>query len=386
MKTINDLTQQDEDRYQLRTYAKLPISIIRGKGCYVYDEQGEKYLDLYSGHAVTSTGHCHPRVVKAIRQQAAQLIFYSNVAYNNTRARSVKKLLEIAGDPYHQVFLTNSGSESNENAIKLARAFTGRTEILSLEGSFHGRTYGSLSSTGISKYRNYLNTPVPQHRILPMSKLAQEISEKTAAVLIEPIQSMGGMVEITPETLHQIYESCKRSEALLIYDEVQSGVARTGTFLYAGREEIYPDLVSLAKGIASGFPCGALLVTEKLAKRVHTGDLGATFGGGPLACAAMEATLDVISQENLAQNALKLGSYLRKNLMSFEKVETVLGRGLLLGIKLRDGKQAKDLHRALFLKHILSGTSMDPQVLRLMPPLILTTKEADIFLEVVGEF
>ena len=281
METLIKPTREDEDRYQLRTNSKFPISIERGRGCYVYDEENNKYLDFYAGHAVTSTGHCHPRVVKAIQEQAERLIFYSNATYNMTRASAVKRLLEMAGPPYYQAFLVNSGSEANENAIKLARASTGRPEIISLSGSFHGRTYGSLSSTGISKYRGYLKAPVPGHLILSPAEAAEAVSENTAAVLIEPIQSMAGVQEIPKETLQEIHLACKLNNTLLIFDEIQTGIARTGSFLYAGRGDVYPDLVSLAKGIASGFPCGALLITEDLATTVRTGDLGSTFGGGP---------------------------------------------------------------------------------------------------------
>ncbi|MDA2930134.1 aminotransferase class III-fold pyridoxal phosphate-dependent enzyme [Acidobacteria bacterium AH-259-O06] len=383
MNTITKSIQSDEDRYQLPTYAKFPISIERGQGCYVYDQEGEKYLDFYAGHAVASTGHCHPRVVEAIQEQASRLIFYSNVAYNGVRARAVRKLVEMAGQPYYQAFLVNSGSEANENAIKLARAISERREMISTVGSFHGRSYGALSSTGIPKYANYLNTPVPRHRILPMGEVAAAVSTETAAVLIEPIQSMAGVREILPSHLSQIHQACKKHGALLIFDEVQTGVARTGSFLYAGRENVYPDMVTLAKGIASGFPAGALLVTGALAKGVEKGDLGTTFGGGPLACAAMEATLEVIEAENVAENAARVGAYLKEALCSFQDIEQVQGRGLLLGLKLAGEMKAKDLQKALLDRRILTGTSVDPQVLRLMPPLTLTQHEADVFVEAV---
>ncbi len=382
MTTVDDLKSY-EDRYQLQTYAKFPLFIEKGEGCYVYDQEGTQYLDLYGAHAVASTGHCHPHVVQAIQEQAAQLIFYSNVSYNRARARAVKKLLEMAGEPYYQAFLVTSGSEANENAIKLARATTGRREVISLSGSFHGRTYGSLSSTGIPKYLDYLNTPVPMHRILPAAGVAAAVSEKTAAVLIEPIQSMGGMQEIPLDCLSQIQEVCQDHGALLIFDEVQTGVARTGSFLFSGHLKIHPDMVTLAKGIASGFPAGALLVTEKLARTVRSGDLGSTFGGGPLGCAAMEATLEVIEREELAKHASLMGVYLKEALAGIDHVEEVRGRGLLLGLKLGEKMTAKELQGALLEKHILAGTSMDAQVLRLMPPLVLKRSEADLFVEAV---
>ena len=382
MKTVEDYKEL-EDRYQLPTYAKFPMFIEKGEGCYVYDQEGNRYLDFYGAHAVASTGHCHPHVVQAIQEQAARLIFYSNVSYNSARARAVRKLLEMAGPPYYQAFLVNSGSEANENAIKLARASTGRREIISCSGSFHGRTYGSLSSTGIPKYANYLNTPVPMHRILPAQGVPAAVSEKTAAVLIEPIQSMGGMQEIPLDCLSQIQKACHNQGALLIFDEVQTGLARTGSFLFSGHGNIHPEMVTLAKGIASGFPAGALLVTEELARTVKSGDLGSTFGGGPLSCAAMQATLEVIEREQLAKNARLMGDYLKEALTSLDSVEEVRGRGLLLGLKLSAERKAKELQAALLEKHILAGTSMDTQVLRLMPPLILTRSEADHFVEAV---
>ncbi len=383
MTTRIDQIRTDEDRYQARTYSKIPISIESGEGCYVYDSDGNKYLDLYGGHAVVSTGHCHPCLVEAIQKQVAELIFYSNVTYNSVRSRAVRKLVEIAGSPYHQAFLVNSGSEANDNALKLARAVTGRAEIISLTGSFHGRTYGSLSSTGISKYSAYLNTPVPMHRILPVHEVAAAISQKTAGVLLEPIQSLGGVREITLEILTEIDGACRKQGALLIFDEVQTGVGRTGSFLYAGRGGVYPPLVTLAKGIASGFPASAVLMTKAVADHVHSGDLGATFGGGPLACAAIEATLDVISSENLCRNSFNMGRYLRKRLTDLE-IGDILGQGLLVGIKMKDTEgapKAKDMQQILLRKGILTGTSDDPYVLRLMPPLTITRKEIDLFLE-----
>ena len=376
-----DSIRRDENRYQLQTYGKFPISIEKGRGCYVYDQDGQQYLDFYSGHAVASTGHCHPHVVAAVREQAARLIFYSNVTYNGMRAQAVKHLLQTAGAPYHQTFLANSGSEANENAIKLARAFTGRQEIISLSQSFHGRTYGSLSSTGIPQYSEYLNTPVPKHSILSVDDVADHVSQQTAAVLLEPIQSMAGVIEISSEHLKQIHQACQAHQALLIFDEVQTGAARTGRFLYAGQHDVFPDMVTLAKGIASGFPAAALLVTESLATSVKKGDLGTTFGGGPLACAALKATLEVIENEKLTQNVIQMETYLKQALSKLSIVEEIRGQGLLLGLKLEDSLTAKDLQQALFSQHILTGSSNDTQVLRLLPPLTLNSDEADCFLE-----
>jgi acetylornithine/succinyldiaminopimelate/putrescine aminotransferase len=385
MEELANTVKETEDRYQLKTYAKLPLVLDRGRGCYVYDQDGNEYLDLYGGHAVVSTGHCHPRVVEALRTQAEEILFYSNVVYSSVRARAVKKLMEFAGPPYWQAFLANSGSEANENAIKVARALTGRTDVLSLSNSFHGRTYGSLSSTGVSHYAEYLNTPVPGHRILDLQEVADAVDSDTAAVLLEPIQSMGGVEEVPEQTLHQIHDACRSHGAFLIFDEVQTGVGRTGSFLYAGTAGIYPEMVTLAKGIASGVPASALLVTREVAEKVRSGDLGATFGGAPVSCAAMEATLQVLEEEDLIRNAARIGSYLRQELETLPWVAEVRGRGLLLGIKIQGGT-AKDLGRFLRASRILTGTSSDPSVLRLLPPLVLGRKEADAFLEVIRNY
>ncbi len=374
-------TRADEDRYQLKTYAKWPISLERGEGCYVFDSDGRRYLDLYGGHAVVATGHCHPKIVRAIQEQAAQFIFYSNVVYNSVRSRAVRKLVEAAGRPYYQAFLANSGSEANENAIKLARALTGRTEVISLEGSFHGRTYGSLSATGIAKYSAYLNTPVPDHRIVAAQAAAGAISDKTAALLVEPIQSLGGINVIPGELLAEMSHACSNHGALLIFDEVQVGIGRTGTFLYSGINNVYPDMVTLAKGIASGFPASALLLTEPVARVVKSGDLGTTFGGGPLACACMEATLDFIREENVLENVRRVSSHVRTELSRLPMVEEVRGAGLLLGVRFAGPwASAKSVQLALQAKGVLTGTSDDPSILRLMPPLIITEAEIDSFI------
>jgi acetylornithine/N-succinyldiaminopimelate aminotransferase len=379
---LSEQIRSTEDRYQLKTYAKMGLSIERGEGCYVFDEAGRRYLDFYGGHAVVATGHCHPRVVRALQEQAEKLIFYSNVAYNGVRAEATRRLIEMAGPPYYQVFLANTGGEANENAIKLARALTRRPEIVSLEGSFHGRTYGALSSTGIAKYAGYLNTPVPHHRVVPAEEAAAAVSDRTAAVLIEPIQSLAGVREVPLEVLGGIRDACRKQGTLLIYDEVQTGVGRTGTFLFAGQGGVFPDMVTLAKGIASGFPMGALLVTEAVARDVKVGDLGTTFGGGPLACACMKATLEVIESEQVVANAGQMGGYLAKRLAAADFVKEVRGKGLLLGLQI-GGRfdKAKPVQEALLERGVLTGGADDPSVLRLMPPLVLCRREIDFFME-----
>lgn len=367
-----------EDRYQVNTYAKLPLVVDRGEGCYVFDPQGQRYLDLYAGHAVTSTGHCHPKVVEAVRRQLGELIFYSNATYNTVRARALEKLIQLSV-PFHQAFLVNSGAEANENAIKLARALTGRTEVLSCRNAFHGRTYGSLSATGIGHYRDFLNTPVPGHVLLPAEEIASRISNSTAAVLVEPIQSMGGVVKIPRDVLLEIERSCRSHGALLIFDEIQTGVGRTGgSFLYSQKLGLHPDLTSLAKGIASGYPAAALLIARDLASQVKKGDLGSTFGGSPAACAAILATLTVIEEERLLENVTDVSAYLLQQLKAVADLDEVRGEGFLIGLSLQN-RTAKDVQKGLFEKGILTGTSYDPKILRLMPALTLSRAEVDQF-------
>ncbi len=367
-----------ETRYQLNVYAKLPLVVDRGEGCFVFDHEGRRFLDLYAGHAVTSTGHCHPRVVEAVSRQLRELIFYSNATYSTVRAEASEKLIECS-QPFHQAFLVNSGAEANENAIKLARRLTGRTEVISCRGSFHGRTYGSLSATGIEHYREFLNTPVPGHVVLPAAEIADRVSDSTAAVLVEPIQSMGGVVVIPQPVLQEIQQACRSKGALLIFDEIQTGVGRTGgTFLYSQKLGIDPDLTSLAKGIASGYPAAALLVSRDLAGRVKKGDLGSTFGGNPAACAAILATLTVIQEEQLLENVTEVSSYLREQLAGISSLKEVRGEGFLIGISVQD-HTAKQIQKRLFEQGILAGTSYDPEVLRLMPALILSRSEVDEF-------
>jgi acetylornithine aminotransferase/acetylornithine/N-succinyldiaminopimelate aminotransferase len=257
---------------------------------------------------------------------------------------------------------------------------TGRREIISTEGAFHGRTYGSLSATGIDQYREYLNTPVPCHKVLAAESVVDSVSEETAGVIMEPIQSMGGVIEIDAGLLQQIERACRSKGALLIFDEVQTGVGRTGSFLYSRQVDVLPDITTLAKGVGSGYSTGAVLTSEAVARKVSHGDLGSTFGGSPLSCAAIQATLDVIESENLVEKAASVGDYLKEKLLRFERVEEVRGKGLLLGLKFRS-EPAKEVQQALLDRRVLTGGSSDPQVLRLMPALILGRNEADLFLE-----
>jgi len=370
-----------EEQYQVATYKKFPFVVERGEDVWVYTTTGERYLDLYGGHAVVSTGHSHPRVVRAIHDQASRLIFYSNLVYNDARARAARKLVEIAPEPLAKAFFVNSGTEANENAMKIARMLTGRKKIISFEGSFHGRTPGSLSATGLSKYRENVSPLLEGHVYAEFGSIDSVnglLDKETAAVILEPIQSMGGVRMAEPDFYQALRARCDDANAMLIYDEVQTGMGRTGEFFFAGRFCVVPDLVSLAKGIASGVPMGAVLMTDAIAGEVKIGDLGTTFGAGPLACAALEATVDVISEEGLLENVRENSEYLFAELRKMPSVEEVRGLGYLIGIKFGS---AKFVQRALLDRKIITGLSDDPSVLRLLPPLTLRRPEIDLFLE-----
>jgi acetylornithine/N-succinyldiaminopimelate aminotransferase len=372
-----------EEQYQVATYKKFPFVIERGEDVWVYTSEGERYLDLYGGHAVVSTGHSHPRIVKAITDQASRLIFYSNLVYNDARAQAAKKLVEIAPADLSKAFFVNSGTEANENAMKIARMLTGRRKIISFEGGFHGRTPGSVSATGLAKYRENVSPLLEGHVFAEFGSIDSVnslLDEETAAVILEPIQSMGGVRMAEPEFYRRLRERCDEANAMLIYDEVQTGMGRTGEFFFAGQFGVVPDMVALAKGIASGVPMGAVLMTDAIAGEVKTGDLGTTFGGGPLACAALEATVDVIRDEGLLENVRENSEYLFRELRKMLLVEEVRGLGYLVGIKFAGGS-AKPVQQWLLDRKIITGLSDDPSVLRLLPPLTLKRTEIDLFLD-----
>src|SRR5262249_32791374 len=313
-----------EEMYQVASYKKFPLALERGEDVWVYTTDGARYLDLYGGHAVVATGHSHPRIIQALTEQAGKLCFYSNLVYNDTRATAPRKLVEIAPEPLSKVFFVNSGTEANENAMSIARRLTGRTRIISFEGGFHGRTPGSISACGLPKYRKDISPLLEGHDQAPfadLETLTRMIGADTAAVILEPIQSMGGVRMGATEFYRGLREMCDQVGAMLIYDEIQTGMGRTGEFFFAGRYGVVPDLVSLAKGIASGVPMGAVLMTNEVAAEIKHGDLGTTFGGGMLASAALEATVDVIREEGLLKNVRAGFDYLKSELPKIPAVQ-----------------------------------------------------------------
>jgi acetylornithine aminotransferase/acetylornithine/N-succinyldiaminopimelate aminotransferase len=374
-----------EERFQLATYKKMPLVAERGEGVWVYSSDGEKYLDLYGGHAVAGTGHSHPHVVAAIREQAEKLLFYSNLVYSTTRARAAAKLVSIAPQALGKAFFCNSGTEANENAMRMARMATGREKIITFSGGFHGRTADAISATFLGKYREIGKPNVPGHLSAEFGEIesVRAVADDTvAAVMLEPIQSMAGVRTAAPEFFRALRELCDERGMILIYDEVQTGVGRTGEWFFAGSEAgagVLPDIITLAKALGSGIPVGGCLVNEEVASHIKENDLGTTFGGGMVAMAAVTATLEAIENDRMIENVRKVETYLRRRLSEVPSVITVRGRGFLLGLEFNE--KAAPIHQGLLARKIITGTSSEPNVLRLLPPLCLQTTEVDLFVK-----
>ena len=377
----------NEDQFQLATYKKMPIAAERGEGVWIYTSAGDTYLDLYGGHAVAGTGHCHPHVVNAIREQAGELLFYSNLVYSSARARAAEKLVSIAPDALTKTFFCNSGTEANENAMRMARMATGREEIITFSGGFHGRTADAISATFLGKYRELGKPNVPGHVEAEFGNIesVRALADDTvAAIMLEPIQSMAGVRMAQPDFYRSLRALCDERGIVLIYDEVQTGVGRTGQWFIAGSDAgggVVPDVVTLAKSLGSGVPVGACLVTNAISSHIKENDLGTTFGGGMLAMAAVSATLEAIEQDRMMENVRRVEAYLRRRLQEFKQVEAVHGLGFLLGIEFKENASA--IHKTLLDRKIITGTSSNPKVLRLLPPLCLTEEHVDTFLSAI---
>jgi acetylornithine/N-succinyldiaminopimelate aminotransferase len=374
-----------EEQFQLATYKKMPVVAERGEGVWIYASSGDRYLDLYGGHAVAATGHCHPHVVAAIREQSEKLLFYSNLVYSEARARAAEKLVSIAPASLAKAFFCNSGTEANENAMRMARMATGRENIITFSGGFHGRTADAISATFLGKYREIGKPNVPGHlqaEFGDIDSVRALADESVAAIMIEPIQSMAGVRMAAPSFYRAVRELCDERGIVLIYDEVQTGVGRTGEWFFAGSKAgdgVVPDIITLAKALGSGIPVGACLVSEEIASHIKENDLGTTFGGGMIAMAAVTATLEAIENDGMLANVREVEEYLRERLKEAEQVVNVHGRGFLLGLEFAD--KAKPIHEALLENKIITGTSSDAKVLRLLPPLCLRNEEVDLFVD-----
>jgi acetylornithine/N-succinyldiaminopimelate aminotransferase len=387
-KTMNFNEIKDlEESTQVATYAKMNFAIERGKGSWIWTSDGEKYLDLYGGHAVCGTGHSHPHVVESIKQQADKVLFYSNLVYSEIRAKVSEKLISVAPSSITKAFFCNSGTEANENAMRMARFTTKREKIITFTGGFHGRTADSISATFLGKYREIGKPNVPHHFCAEFGNLEsiRELADKeTAAIMLEPIQSMFGCREATPDFFVGLREICNEHGIILIFDEVQTGIGRTGNWFFSGSDlagNVEADIITLAKSLGSGMPVGACLVNEKVAKNIKTNDLGTTFGGGMLAMSAVLATLEAIETDDMIANAKRIENYLRERLQAIEEVVAIHGKGCLIGIEF--ATEAKEYHAKLLENKIITGTSSVVNIIRLLPPLCVTHEEIDLLVEVL---
>jgi acetylornithine/succinyldiaminopimelate/putrescine aminotransferase len=370
----------------LPVYAEFPVRPVRGRGSWLIDEDGLEWLDAYGGHAVAATGHCHPEVVRAIAEQAGELLFYSTAVRHPLRIALAERLAERCPAGLERVFFCNSGAEANENALHLARKYTGRRTIVSVTGGWHGRTAATLAVTDGARYEEGARrSGIPLSLKVPaddVAAMAAAVDQSVAAVIVEPVQGLAGARDLAPEFLRAAREACDAAGAVLIFDEVQCGVGRCGGFSAAEPVGVTPDVITFAKGLASGLPIGAVIATPAVTAGLGVGDLGSTFGGGPVPCAAALATLDVIDREGLIENAIRIGSRLTAGARSLG-VRRVSGRGLLLGLHL--DRPAAEVQRALFARRIITGTASDPAVLRLLPPLTFSAPEADLLLAGLAE-
>jgi acetylornithine/succinyldiaminopimelate/putrescine aminotransferase len=373
-----------EDQYEAATYARYPVVFSHGDGIYLYDIDGKKYTDLYGGHCVSILGHTPQAVINAIHEQAKQLMFYSNVVYHPTRAKAAKRLVEMAPDGFDQVFFCNSGTEANENAIKLAWKLTGKTRIVSTEGGWHGRTLASLSVTYSEKLRLPYQFAMSDVSFIPFGDAAAlrtflQSNDDVAGFILEPIQSINGCNMADEHYYRNIRSICDEFGVILIFDEIQTGVGRTGTFSFCEHVGMRPDLITLAKSLAAGFPIGAVLMPERIGATLSNGDLGSTFAGGMLASAACEATLKEIADHNYMSHAPNVFETLKQALK--DAPVSVKGMGCLIGIELPG--EARPVVRELFNRGWITGTSDVPNVMRIMPPIITPTQTIAAFANVL---
>ncbi len=365
-------------------YSLFDVVPVRAKGCQVWDDKGTEYLDLYGGHAVISIGHSHPRYIKAITDQLNNIAFYSNSVINPLQSTLAQKIGELSGLADYSLFVCNSGAEANENCLKLASFHTGRSKVVAFRHSFHGRTSGAVAVTDNPKINSPFNL---QHQVLwaelnNIASVAQYVEkDDIAAVIIEGIQGCGGINIPDNKFLHDLQTLCHAHGTVLILDEIQSGYGRTGTFFAHQAAGIKPDVISMAKGIANGFPVGAVLISPEF--KAVKGMLGTTFGGNYLGMAAAIAVADIYRDEHLEQNSATIGKYLLDNMPKSSRIKDVRGRGLMIGIEFNE-PVSPIRQKLLYERHIFTGVARQNMV-RILPPLCLSKEQADHFLNAFAE-
>lgn len=359
-------------------FAQFPLQVVSAQGVWLHTATGRRVLDLYGGHAVAALGYRHAGWTRALSEQAQMLNFQSNAVPLDVRMRAAARLVKFSQLDFSSVFFVNSGAEANENALKMAFTMTGRGEVVALEHSFHGRTAAAGALTW-GAAGNWYGFPRPPFEVRFIARrdleALEDISEHTAAVIVEPVQGVGGAFDLGAEYLAALRQRCNDTGAVLIFDEVQCGMGRTGAPFAANLYGVQPDMITTAKALGNGFPCAALLMTPRVASAVKLDALGTTFGGGPMACAVIEAVIEAIESEQLLDNVRRVGAYIRARCL-VGPVRGYQGAGFLAGLIC--SRPARQVQRALLERDILTGTSGDAQVLRLLPPFILQEAEVEL--------
>ncbi len=370
-----------EDMYTANVYGKREVVVAKGKGALVWDVNGVEYIDCLGGHGVCVLGHSHPKIIEALTNQVNKIITVPGVLYSEVRAEAAEKLVKIAPKGLTKVFFSNSGAESTETAIKLARKYTGKKEIITMIKGFHGRTLGSLSATWKAEYRIPFEPLLPGFKFVEYGdagKVEEAVTDDTAAVIVEPVQGESGVILPPPTYLKELREVCDRKNILLIFDEVQTGFGRTGKDFACQHWNVTPDIMAIAKGIGGGVPVGATLASDEIWSSMKPGDHGSTFGGNPLACAAVSAAVDVLVNEKLSEKAAQTGAYmmqqLHKHLDENRLVREIRGLGLMIAVELKT-KSKPYVIRAVQERLLLLTSGAN--ILRLLPPLVITREQVD---------
>lgn len=362
-----------------QVFAQYPLPVVSAEGVWLHTRDGRRVLDLYGGHAVAALGYGHPGWTRAVTEQTRSCQFQTNAVPMDVRLRAADRLVRFAGLGLDTVFFINSGAEANENALKMAFRLTGRSQVIALEHSFHGRTAaaGAVTWGAAQKWYGFPRAPfdvgfVPRG---DLAAIARQVTQQTAAVIVEPVQGLGGAFDLGADYLRALRQRCDAVGAVLIFDEVQCGMGRTGYPFAANMYGVTPDMITTAKALGNGFPCAALLMSDKVAAALKQDALGTTFGAGPVACAAIEAVIEAIESEGLLEQVRRVGAYVRKTCIVGPAIGHQ-GAGHLTG--LRTSRPAKDIQRELLERNILTGTSSDPNVLRLLSPFILEEQHVDL--------
>ena len=369
-------------------YPLFDINIVKGKGCHVWDEQGQEYLDLYGGHAVISIGHAHPHYVDMISNQVATLGFYSNSVINKIQQQVAERLGRISGYEDYSLFLINSGAEANEGALKVAVRYTGRDKVLSALNSFHGRTAAALGATGQPKYQDTFQALISgafdYFDFGDLESVKAKMSKDVAAVMVEPIQGEGGVRTASKEFFKGVRDLCDDYGALMVVDEVQTGIGRTGQWYGIQNFDVVPDIITMAKGLGGGAPIGAVTTTDEISAVMVPGTHGTTFGGNPLVCASGNAVFDIMKSENLVENSREVGARWMADIRSLEsdKIKEVRGYGLIIGIEMESNETAVGIQKACREDGILVNVCHG-NVVRLIPPLIINDEQKDRFTSVL---